>query len=280
MINVVWFDVSDRLRKNCTATLNWMLDTYACAHHYGSVPDGIDGAAVVVHGETVQGTARLNTAIAKLKWVVLIYLGDETRIFPLEGVCHSNMRIWCQDPLPGRHEFCDRFILNGWTPDCKYQEAPRDLDWFFAGQVVHERREQVVKALRDLPGGGFIIQTRGYTQGISIQEYWRCLSRAKFVPCPCGFNTPDTARPWESLECGAVPILDARSFPPRTEGIWNMLLPKDHPLPVMYDWTQLGTWIQDHLPMWDEMQIRCHAWWQEYKLDFLTWLQKDIDELS
>ena len=77
----------------------------------------------------------------------------------------------------------------------------------FAGQVTHVRRQQCVAELDTLPNG-YLYRTNGYLQGMPQSEYWHLLAGAKVVPCPSGHCTTDTARTFEALEAGAVPISD------------------------------------------------------------------------
>jgi len=288
-INVVWHAQEyGRGRFNCTAMLNDMLDLYPCEHHGGAskMPTGLDGAVVVVHGgREIGGLAKLQNDIKSLKWCLLIYLGDEEASFPSEMIEHENMLAWVQEPLPGKHDFAKRFMVNGYGHDhLRHLEnsvynVQRDLDWFFGGQVTHERRRAVVDALRTLDWGGFIIETRGYHQGISLPEYYRCLCRAKIVPCPSGLFSPDAARAWDALECGAIPILDNFS-PTRSEpGFWDYVLGPGHPLPTISDWKFLPAMV-GFLKDTKLRAVECLAWWQEYKRDFNLWLGEDIEQLT
>lgn len=281
LINVVWYGVDSRLYKNCTVMLNEMLDSYDCVHHTGGIPPGVRGAVVVVHGEScMDKVTRLSIEIKQLDWVVLVYLGDECQSFPIERIRHANMSLWVQDADPARAPLINRYLPGGYSPGTAHVDVPRDLDWFFAGQITHPHRQACVDAIATIPGGGFSVQTKGYTQGISSAEYFRCLSRAKFVPCPSGPVSPDSTRVWESLECGAVPILDASS-PAGRFGLWNLMIP-GHPFPVVNDWSALPGLLLELLQNgeFDSLAATSAAFWADYKAKFLLWLKEDIDELS
>lgn len=276
-IPVVWYNVSDRLRKNSTTMFNWMLDTYGCTH--GNVVPDAGGAVVVVHGEScMDAVARLQIEIQQLEWVVLAYLGDECQQFPIERITHPNMKLWVQDADPKRAPLIDRYLPGGYAPGCAHRDVPRDLDWFFAGQITHPHRQACVDALARIPGGGFSVQTKGYTQGISAEEYYRCLSRAKFIPCPSGPVSPDSTRVWESLECGAVPIVDFSS-PQGRGGFWDLQAP-NAPFPVIEDWATLPELINANLAGWEQLSAKVQDWWTDYKANYCSWLQEDISELS
>jgi len=274
-----------RGRFNCTAMLNDMLDLYPCEHHGGAskMPTGLDGAVVVVHGgREIGGLAKLQNDIKSLKWCLLIYLGDEEASFPSEMIEHENMLAWVQEPLPGKHDFAKRFMVNGYghghagyVINCE-----KDLDWFFGGQVTHDRRRAVVDALRTLDWGGIVIETKGYHQGVSLSEYYRTMCRAKIVPCPSGSFSQDAARAWDALECGAIPILDNFSPARDSLGFWDYVLGK-HPLPTISDWSTLPAMIEK---IRRENAVRlaqeCSLWWHRYKYRFNDWLSEDIEQLT
>lgn len=285
-IPVIWHGQSDsRGYYNCCAMVNDLFDLYQCEHFVGweKMPSGIDGAVVIVHGGREFGRLdRLNADIEDLKWVLLIFLGDEECSFPAELVEHPNKIVWVQEPLPGRHDFADRFILDGYTPQCRKNivKCERDLDWVFAGQVTHERRRACVTALQGIDWGGVIVESKGYCQGVSLEEYFRLLCRAHIVPCPSGPLSPDAARPWEALECGAVPILDDLSPTRKEPGFWKYVLGENHPLPVITEWNTLPETIREVKGDWENISLRCLAFWEAYKLDFYQWLGTDIYRLT
>jgi hypothetical protein len=274
---------------NCTAMLNDMLDLYDCQHYGGAnqmphfFSSGDEGAIVVVHGgREIGGLEKLQRDIDQLNWCLLIFLGDEEASFPAELVQHENMIVWVQEPLPGKHDFAKRFMVNGYGHEHNRYlvKCEKDLDWFYGGQVTHERRRAVVDALRNVDWGGFIIETRGYHQGISLQEYYRCLCRAKVVPCPSGPFSPDAARIWDTLECGGIPILDDVS-PARTEpGFWAYTL-GEHPMPVVTDWSTLPALIESmKRENFERLAGECQVWWFHYLQGFTNWLLEDIEQLT
>lgn len=243
----------------------------------------VEGAIVIVHGGREVGRfEKLQADINKLEWVLLIYLGDEEGSFPSEFIQHPNKISWVQEPIPGRHDFADRYLIDGYTPQThklRYETLPRELDWVFAGQVTHERRRNCVDALRTIDWGGVIVETKGYCQGVSLEEYHRLLGRAKIVPCPSGPCAPDAARAWEALECGAVPILDEYSPKFQCDGYWDTVL-GPHPLPVIRDWAALPFRIKELLPIWPEKTRECQLWWRSYKDRMHEGLIADLIKLT
>lgn len=284
-VSVVWHGQREgRGIYNCCAQLNDMLDLYETEHFPGwnGMPD-VEGAVVIVHGCREPGRVDfLNRDIEKLKWCVLIFLGDEESSFPIELVEHPNRIIWVQEPIPGRHDFAHRFLINGYPHDYRRHvvSGEKDLDWVFAGQVTHERRIACVDALRTISWGGITVETKGFCQGVSREEYYRLLCRAKIVPCPSGPFSPDAARPWEALECDCIPILDDLSPTRKEPGFWKYLLGEDHPFPTITDWSTLPSVIHELKQEWEGRSELCQEWWQAYKIRFVAWLGEDIVKLN
>jgi hypothetical protein len=285
-IPVVWHSQEDgRGHYNCTAMLNEAFDVQQCVHYPGwkRFPH-VDGAVVVVHGGREHGRLdRLNEDISELLWVLLIFLGDEEASFPAERVHHPNKLCWVQEPLPGKHDFADRFMLDGYTPLTHLlvkTALSREYDWFFAGQVTHERRRACVDALRTLDWGGVIIETKGYCQGVSPSEYYSLMARSKIVPCPSGPHSPDSARVCEALECGCIPILDDLSPTRPLTGFWNYVLGYNHPLPVITEWDDLPDMINDLRRDYTRRSIEIQNWWINYRYQFINnWLVNDLKVL-
>lgn len=289
-IDVIWHSQEDgRGRYNCTTMLNDVFDRYNCVHHAGRkyMPKGIEGGVVIVHGGRQMGEIdRVNMDLDELKWALVIFLGDEECSFPIEKVEVPENRItWIQEPMvPGKHATIPhRPILDGYTPHCRnfaVPQTPKDLDWFFAGQVTHERRRECVAALQSIDWGGVIIETKGYCQGIPEQAYFQMMNRARLVPCPSGPLSPDAARPWEALECGAIPILDDLSPVRKKGGFWAHVL-GDHPMPWVTRWESLPDLI-DTLKKTgnlDMIQKECLTWWADYKFKFAKALGDDLKKL-
>jgi hypothetical protein len=289
MIDVVWHSQDDgRGRYNCTAMLNDMFDAYDVRHFGGlRMPQLPDGAVVVVHGGREVGMIdKLNMDIEPLPWVLLICLGDEESSFPIERIEHPRKKFWIQEPMiPGKHEEIQpaRYLLDGYSHDFQHyrlKDVPRDLDWVFAGQVTHERRRQCVTALQSIDWGGVIVESKGYCQGVSRTEYATLLQRARIVPCPSGPMAQDAARPWEALECGAIPILDEYSPVRKEFGFWDEVLGPFMPLPTIENWDRLPRMIEElKRANLDNIAYECQKWWADYKSEFYGWLKKDLKEL-
>ena len=281
-IPVLWWNSDDsRGSWACTHMLNQMFDLYGCEHSEPAL--GFTGAIVVVHGGNAQLDGKgpetaeaINESAAPLDWLIVINIGDETSEFPIHLLEHPNMRLWQQTPLPS--QLADRYLIEGYTAGTENLHITRDYDWFFAGQLNHDRRRAMKAALDGMPGGK-AIYTEGFGQGIAHFEYITWMNRAKVVPCPSGPATPDSFRLWEALECGAVPIVDAQSLNPKTLGFWSVVL-GDHPLTIIDDWETLPAVMDAILHDYERQQRLVSYWWKTYKLRFREWLGQDLARLG
>lgn len=268
---VMWWP-GDRGSWSCANMLNEMLDSYGCEHFPAEIEDGI---VTIFHGGnyTAKDAAlTLNNWAANFPWVIFISVGDEASEFPYSELQHSNMRLWVQTPLPTTK--ANRYLIEGYPAHTKRQDVPKTLDWFFSGQLTHARRIACYKALEPL-SGGLLRGTNGFGKGYPQEMYLEHMSAAKIVPCPSGPATPDTFRIWEALECGCVPIIDARSLRDETVGFWDTVL-GGHPLPMIDDWSELPEKMKAILAGYDLYQHVCSLWWKSYKRKFNGWLAEDL----
>lgn len=246
-----------------------------------------DFAIVVIHARLHgKDVSRVNKDLARLKSCIVMLVGDEQNVFPWEALKHPNAKFYVMHPRPGRHDTAGRFMVNSYAPDTKllkdYREEYLDkpLDWFFAGQLGHARRDECVAALENLPNGE-LVTTEGFTQGMPHDEYFKKLASAKFAPCPSGPCTPDTFRLYEALEAGCIPIVD--SLPSRKgypQGFWENLFGEVPPFPVLDSWESVKPTIEGLLPTWKEEANKIFAWWQRKKRQYKHELLQDVFELS
>lgn len=296
MIPVIWHEGPEsrnategthgRTRYAATCMLNDMLDTYNC-QHWIRFSDGmpkVDGAVVVIHGGNEHHLVnQINEDLARFKWVVVIAMGDEESEFPYHQLRHPNMKLWIQSPIPNQHR-ADRFHLFGYMWDChKYKvSVPKDIDWFFAGQITHDRRHEMQKATQGIPNGTFI-GTQGFAQGLDSKGYFELMSRSKIVLCPTGPVCPDSFRFAETLEVGGIPIVDwhPSGKPSYPYGFWEMLFPNGFPFPIMIEgWSNLPKVVDLVLTHFDSLQKQVLSWWTQYKTDYYNWLSQDLHALG
>lgn len=257
--------------------------------HSPEIPADRPGAVVVINGRThIEDTARLNEDIAKLRWCLLVITGDEEASFPWREVRHPLMRVWVQLPRMNQHNDAHHKLTNGYrtgTPQILKELGPqqRNLDWFFAGQINHGRREECIAVLRQFAPlhRNQTIATDGFgKEVIDFRGYLRGMASAKVAPCPSGIETPDTFRVYEALEAGAIPVVDAFSTNNQAPGFWEYVLGKDIPFPIIDYWDKFPAVLDQLLRGYPENANRVSAWWQMKKRDLFWQLIDDIRELS
>lgn len=209
--------------------------------------EGIDYAEILVTPGHWRDGQVINDYLDKPTLVMIT--SDEEGDCPFWEVNYHP--VWKMTPNLALAYRPDRAVPLGYTPHTrpallKLGMPIKKGSWFFAGQVTNPRRHSCLEALRELPGGE-LIETEGFTLGISTDEYMRRMWEASWVPCPAGNVRPATFRMWEALEAGAVPILDATS-PAGDQEYWPFVL-GDHPFTVLADWSQVGEVMSQPPPL-------------------------------
>ena len=272
-------------------------DPLTFEHHEvrGDFPD-VEGAVVILPSRHhVDHVDWFVAQLDRLAWSVVILTSEEEWVFDWHKIEQSDTRrLWVMQAKP-EHDGCV-LLPCGWYPGTREglkagrdATTPRSLDWFFGGQITHERRQATARALVgnedhsalvDQTRGRFI-GTEGYFQGIPPTDYLTLVADAKVIPCPSGPVSLCTARVEEALEAGAVPILDM--VKPGDEAVqydyWSMLFP-GHPFPVIYDWDTLPEVMADVLKDWTALSNRCWAYWQAWKREKAKRLDADVRAVS
>lgn len=249
-------------------------------HEVDSLPKQ-DFAVVVLparsHAELI---AEFNKEIAKLDKALIFLMGDEESVFPVEQIEHKSAIIWIQNPTPGRH---DEYMKLG----CGYpplihdeEEVPeKSLDWFFSGQITHQRRTGFANQLRNL-NNGQLIETPGFTQGVARPQYFELMGKSKVAPCPSGPVTVDTFRTFEALELGCVPIADTQTPSRDMSGFWTWLFGEEPPFVQIKDTHDLPGYINDCLELYPYKNNRVQAWWLRKKQDYKQQIIENISDLT
>lgn len=282
-LNVIYLS----MKEECSKTgyydhglLNeYLLPQFDCEYHeVDTIPEDLRGGVVVIPARMQADIVpQLNNELAKLEWAVVILTGDEESVFPWRELRHSRMLVWVMSPRQGVHDDAEYRIGSGYrmeAPELLKQIGLQDrtLDFFFAGQVTHPKREQCASQLRNMPNGK-LVETKGFAQGMGYQEYLTYMAQAKFVPCPSGPATPDTFRLYEALEAGCVPIGDSG-------GYWPYLFGEEVPFPIVSDWSVLPTLMPELLKEWPHNSNRVFSWWQSKKRKMADRLEGNIATLS
>ena len=296
MISVCWYEgiaglyahegVHGRSRYACCGLLNDMFDSYNCEHFSGfeSLPKSTKGAVIIVHGGHLRDQVdKINQDASSLEWVIFIGIGDEDNDFPYHLLWHRNFKLWMQSPVPGKSR-ADRFPIVGYPCDTHEHlviDPARPLDWFFAGQVTHIRREECAAQLRHLKGGR-LLETQQFYSGMEHAEYYRTLGQAKIIPCPSGPVNSDTFRMAEALEAGCIPVVDQKPGwkhnHPR--GFFDMIFPQGFPFPLLENWSEFPAVLDNLLANYPAKQKEVADWWASYKADYYSWLGHDLKALG
>ncbi len=250
--------------------------------------EGVEGGAVVIiNGRThVEDTDKINSDIQKLTWCLFIITGDEESTFEWRRVKHPSMKVWVMSPRMNQHDDVSFHLPNGYRPNTmeilkKAGEQERSIDFFFAGQVTHERRRQCMKAAQSIQGYiGQLYGTDGFGKGLDYETYLLKMARSKIVLCPSGPETPDSFRLYEALEAGCLPIVDAFSSNHQSPGYWKYLFGDDIPFPIVSYWDKLPELLPELLKGYPANANRCFAWWQQKKRSLRFKLEDDIKELN
>jgi hypothetical protein len=233
----------------------------------------------------------INRTIGFLDGCVVVIHSDEESLFPWWEVKHPNMRLWVMTPDPAtkRADFV-RFIGEGWSPGTEdvtwshrmsRDSASRPFNVGFAGQVTHPRREQCWDAVWAMEGARWAERTSSFGAGMDRRDYLYKLSDTKFAPCPSGPVTADSFRVYEALEAGCIPILDGIDGKGRDAwGFWNLILGKNHPLPLMKYWADLPELLAARLPRWDTDVRIVRDWWTQRKADWVREMAEDVKAIS
>lgn len=295
-LSCIWsegsLDPDNRSHYGIATLLNNALDRaelgFIHRNGFKEMPPHENGAVVIVHGAHEVTTAnQVVNNIERLVWSVVIVIGDEASVFPVERLYGNRRKVWVQMPVPGRHDRADRKLICGYPHDTvafleHYKGIPRPLDWSYAGQVNHAYRKQCVEVLRSMHNG-FLFESPTFWNGIPRDEYYKVLAQSKLVACPPGANTPDTLRVAEALEAGCIPVADDRWPPgyprsgnPGMMGYWRYVLGEEPPFPLIRDWREFPGVLAQQLAEGPEKADRIQTWWHGYKGRMREWLRDDV----
>lgn len=264
---------------------------YEFRHHevLGEEWPDVGGAIVVLparHHASPDDVRWFTERLDTLRWSLVVLAGDEEWNFPWHRIEESDLRkVWIMQPRP-EHAHLSGLIPGGWSPGTRAAFArlrdeamSRPLEWSFAGQVTHRRRQDCVNVLKKLKGGR-LIETAGYMQGIPIGAYRMMIASSKIVPCPSGPYTVDTNRPLEAMECGAVPIVDTITPRGETYDYWGIVFGDNHPLPTVSSWRELPGKLARAGYRWPAVSNRVFSFWQQWKRELAHMLADQLRQMA
>lgn len=240
----------------------------------------------------------------RLAWSVVMLTSEEEWEFDWQRVLAPNRRLWVWQGRPEHAAAGCRLMPCGW-----YQDRPDTIaatgiytrtdqalddsyaaenimlekpwDWFYGGQVTHERKQacaDVLRGLRLSTNGKFIATDSYFAQPLSLREYLLVEAGAKVVPCPSGPESLCTARVEEALEAGCVPVVDLLKPKGDQWDYWSFVFP-GYPWPALTDWSDFPRILGEVLADWPALVNRCSAYWQRWKREKAHQLDQDCRDL-
>lgn len=243
--------------------------------HVTTLPE-CDVAVVVIPARHHAGMeTQVNEQLQNIKRVVLFLMGDEEADFKVEAIKHPLIHIWVQNPHIGRHDVFHK-LGTGYphhsTEVFKIRKpVEKDIDMFFAGQVTHQRRTELVDTMLNMESTdkSIVVEpTSGFTQGMPPQRYLDMMIRAKIAPCPSGAVIPDSFRLFEALESMAIPIADMRTPNGEVLPYWDWLFGEIVLFPQVDDWRRLYAMKDELMARYPNNAHRITAWWINWKRNF------------
>lgn len=161
----------------------------------------------------------------------------------------------------------------------------RKYIWSFAGVAKKSGRRKALWSLDKLQPN-FVHAVSGWDSNDSLNtdEYRELLCNSYFVPCFRGNCSLECFRIYESLECGAIPIVQKTSHI-ETFDFWREWLGIDHPLPTVNDIHSNETHnyinqLNDNPQALNEKRLEIIEWWNNYKKDYKIFASNIIKDFS
>lgn len=243
-----------------------------------------DTAVVVIPARHHKGIEdQVNKQLNKIDKVVLFLLGDEEAEFDVSKINHTNIHTWVQNPHMGVHDQYHK-LGTGYPQHIHkhvndYQERVHNI--FFAGQVTHQRRQELINVLEQLKQTDPSIEihaSEGFTQGLSHQDYYNYMFTSKVAPAPSGAVIPDSFRLFEALECMCIPIADQKTPNGQVMEYWDWLFADITPFPKVNDFNALRHIADELVDNYENLIHQQTAWWINYKRSLAYKLMEQLHD--
>lgn len=248
-----------------------------------------DGGIIVIptghydeHCGGEKAIRRLEQMVTSMPWSVVIATSDEGSTFPWwRWQQFANHRLWIMTPRPDLHYPNGTFFIGEGSPHYPIPSGPKGRDVFFAGQINHDRRKQLVAAIDQLRAMDYLdigtVYTDAFASGLDREHYLAEMAMTRIAPCPSGPLTQDSFRFFEALEAGCLPIADALRPDGSGDGYWDMIFPVRPPLPILREWEHM---VPLNMFGWDEQNANVSSWWQQEKRRVAYRLHNDVLEAA
>jgi len=256
MNNVVWLSVDIDIPADSYWDQTLLKEFFKDCNHYYSTSRLKEAIVIIPGAYNGKHLKKINKELAKLDRCKVIITSDEENNFPIDALEHPDMKIYATY-YTERYDSDITWLPIGPAKIVSIPYEPKTLNWFYAGQVNHDSRQNLLEVLEGMFDGE-LYPSGGFAQGLDQMEYYKKMATAKAVPAPRGNISPDSFRFYEALELGAVPMPENRHF-------WGQLFP-DMPLEVIGGWEDLPHYI-NQIVTDQAYRNRVTAWWHRKKLE-------------
>jgi len=240
-----------------------------------------DKAIVCIAGRHHAGYEnKINKELNNIDRVIFFIMGDEEADFDFAKIKHENIYIWVQNPHPETHDEVNRIgtgypqHLKNNLPNYNYKE----YDIYFSGQVTHDRRYELVDALKLTDRNLELNTTDGFTKGYKPKEYYRYMQQSKYSPAPSGAVIPDSFRLFEALEMMSIPIADNKTPDGRVLSYWDWLFNEITPFPTVSNWFAIDEIIDNNITDYEYNLHKQTEWWIKWKRKFAYKVMEQLNE--
>ena len=237
-----------------------------------------DRAFVVIPGpQNIGHEKHISKELKNISRLVLFITGDEEGVFDIDRIDHPNAEIWIQYPHK-KHEKYNKFPIG--VPQHLKNNLPnyktKTYDVFFAGQITHQRREQLAGAIA-LVNNALYKPTDGFARGDKPIHYYDNLASSRIAACPAGAVVIDSFRLFEAIEMMSLPIADLIDSSGLEDDFYQRLFNEVVPFYKIKNWNDLPVIVSGLLEGYPNNMHTVVCWWIKYKRDFGIKLMRQIN---
>ena len=237
-----------------------------------------DRAFVVIPGpQNIGHEKHIAKELQNISRLVLFITGDEEGVFDIDRIEHPNAEIWIQYPHK-KHEKYNKFPIG--VPQHLKNNLPnyktKTYDVFFAGQITHQRREQLAGAIA-LVNNALYKPTDGFARGDKPIHYYDNLASSRIAACPAGAVVIDSFRLFEAIEMMSLPIADLIDSSGLEDDFYQRLFNEVVPFYKIKNWNDLPVIVSGLLEAYPNNMHTVVCWWIKYKRDFGIKLMRQIN---
>ncbi len=238
-----------------------------------------DRAFVVIPGpQNIGHEKHISKELKNISRLVLFITGDEEGVFDIDKIDHPNAEIWIQYPHK-KHEAYNKLPVG--VPQHLKNNLPnyktKTYDLFFAGQITHQRRQQLAEAIA-LVNNALYKPTDGFARGDKPIYYYDNLASSKIAACPAGAVSIDSFRLYEAIEMMSLPIVDFIDSSGLEDDFYQRLFNEVVPFYKTKDWNELSNINLKLLETYPNNMHTVVCWWIKYKRDFGIKLMRQVNE--